>query len=162
MPDARIRPAEEEQMTQSRSRMTPPVDEGFVPDAADLAALDEWFRRYDALAEAGDVAGTAELAMFPLNTVTDDAAGEGSARQLDRAAYLEMMGGVLGGGGDLRMESRRTPYFLTRSLAVVLTEAEFTVDGERQRVRYADLLVKVDGQWRFQTMVQGGWGGQAG
>ncbi|MEU1755347.1 hypothetical protein ABZ436_22190 [Micromonospora matsumotoense] len=149
-------------MTQSQTRMTPPTDPGFVPDAADLAELDEWFRHYDALAEAGDVAGTAELAMFPLNTVTDDAAGEGSARQLDRAAYLEMMGGVLGGGGDLRMESRRTPYFLTRSLAVVLTEAEFTLDGERQRVRYADLLVRAGGQWRFQTMVQGGWGGQPG
>ncbi|MEU8376739.1 hypothetical protein AB0C22_26990 [Micromonospora sp. NPDC048894] len=147
-------------MTQSHTRMTPPADPGFVPDAADLAELDAWFRHYDALAEAGDVAGTAELAMFPLNTVTDDASGEGSARQLDRAAYLEMMGGVLGGGGDLRMESRRTPYFLTRSLAVVLTEAEFTLDGERQRVRYADLMVRTGGRWRFQTMVQGGWGGQ--
>ncbi|RKN49640.1 nuclear transport factor 2 family protein [Micromonospora endolithica] len=125
--------------------------------------MDEWFRRYDALAEAGDVAGTADLAMFPLNTVTDDGAGQGSARQLDRAAYLEMMGGVLaGGGGDLTMESRRTPYFLTGSLVVVFTDAEFTVDGAKQRVRYADLLVKSDGQWRFQTMVQGGWGGQAG
>ncbi|MEV1145795.1 hypothetical protein [Micromonospora sp. NPDC049799] len=149
-------------MTQSRTQLTPPVDPGFVPDPADLAELDEWFRRYDALAEAGDVAGTADLAMFPLNTVTDDAAGEGSARQLDRAAYLEMMGGVLGGGGDLTMESRRTPYFLTRSLVVVFTDAEFTVDGERQRVRYADLLVRAGGQWRFQTMVQGGWGDQAG
>ncbi|MGN9809721.1 hypothetical protein ACTMSW_10210 [Micromonospora sp. BQ11] len=150
-------------MTRSRTQLTPPVDGGFVPDPADLAELDEWFRRYDALAEAGDVTGTADLAMFPLNTVTDDVAGEGSARQLDRAAYLEMMGGVLGGGGgDLTMESRRTPYFLTRSLVVVFTDAEFTVDGERQRVRYADLLVRTGGQWRFQTMVQGGWGGQAG
>ncbi|WP_243706306.1 hypothetical protein [Micromonospora sp. KC721] len=149
-------------MTQSRSRMTPPADAGFVPDAAALAELDEWFRHYDALAEAGDVAGAADLAMFPLNTVTDDAAGEGSARQLDRAAYLEMMGGLLTGGGDLKMESRRTPYFLTPSLVVVFTEAEFTIDGERQRVRYADLLVRSGGRWRFQTMVQGGWGGQPG
>ncbi|SCL50788.1 hypothetical protein GA0070606_1691 [Micromonospora citrea] len=149
-------------MTQSRSRITPPVDQSFVPDPAALDELDEWFRRYDALAEAGDVAGTADLAMFPLNTVTDDAAGEGSAQQLDRPAYLEKMGGVLGGGGDLTMESRRTPYFLTPSLVIVFTEAEFTIDGERQQVRYADLLVKAGGQWRFQTMVQGGWGGQAG
>ncbi|MBY8871134.1 hypothetical protein K7640_04655 [Micromonospora sp. PLK6-60] len=149
-------------MTQSRTQLLPPVDPGFVPDPADLAELDAWFRDYDALAEAGDVAATADLAMFPLNAVTDDAAGEGSARQLDRAAYLEMMGGVLSGGGDLTMESRRTPYFLTRSLVVVFTDAEFTVDGVKQRVRYADLLVRSGGKWRFQTMVQGGWGGQAG
>ncbi len=149
-------------MTRTRSTVTPPADPGFVPEADDLAALDEWFRRYDALAAAGDAEGTAELAMFPLNTVTDDAAGEGSARQLTRPEYLEMMRGVLGAGGDVTMESRRTPYFLTASLVVVFTDAEFTIDGATQRVRYADLLVKSGGQWRFQTMVQGGWGGQPG
>jgi hypothetical protein len=147
-------------MTQSRSTLTPPTDPGFVPAAEDLAALDEWFRRYDALAAAGDAEGTADLAMFPLNTVTDDATGEGSARQLTRAEYVEMMRGVLGAGGDVTMESRRTPYFLTGSLVVVFTDAEFTVNGATQRVRYADLLVRTGGQWRFQTMIQGGWGGQ--
>lgn len=148
-------------MNRSRSQTLPPADPGFAPSAEDLAEIDEWFRRYDAYAAAGDVAGTAGMAMFPLNTVTDDAAGEGSARQLSREDYLQTMGGVLG-GTDLTTESRRTPYFLTRSLVVVFTEAEFTVDGSRQRVRYADLLVKVGGEWRFQTMVQGGWGDYAG
>ena len=28
----------------------------------------------------------------------------------------------------------------------------------RQPIRYGDLLLKVDGEWHFQTMVQGGWG----
>ncbi|HEX7744226.1 MAG TPA: hypothetical protein VF462_03045 [Micromonosporaceae bacterium] len=148
-------------MTTSRSQTMPPADPGFAPDPEDLVAIDDWFRRYDAYAAAGDVAGTASMALFPLNTVTDDAAGEGSARLLSREEYLQTMGGVLD-GGDLTMESRRTPYFLTRSLAVVFTEAEFTIDGNRQRVRYADLLVKVGGEWRFQTMVQGGWGDYAG
>jgi hypothetical protein len=149
-------------MTQSRSRMSPPADPAFMPSADDLASLDEWFRRYDARAASGDVTATADMAMFPLNTVTDNAAGDGSARQLSREEYLQMMGGVLGGGGEVTMESRRTPYFLTRSLAVVFTEAEFTVDGQRQAVRYADLLVRTGGEWRFQTMVQGGWGDYAG
>jgi hypothetical protein len=148
-------------MTQARSQTNPPTDSGFAPSPEDLAAIDEWFRRYDAYAAAGDVAGTASMALFPLNTVTDNAAGEGSARQLSREEYLQTMGGVLD-GGNVTMESRRTPYLLTRSLAVVFTEAEFTVDGNRQRVRYADLLVKVGGEWRFQTMVQGGWGDYAG
>jgi hypothetical protein len=147
-------------MTQSRSQTMPPADPGFAPSPQDLAAIDEWFRRYDAYAAAGDVAGTASMALFPLNTVTDNAAGDGSARQLSREEYLQTMGGVL--DGDTTMESRRTPYFLTPSLAVVFTQAEFTVDGSRQRVRYADLLVKVGGEWRFQTMVQGGWGDYAG
>lgn len=149
-------------MTQARTRIVPPADPGYAPGAEDLAALDAWFQRYDAYAAAGDVAGTADLALFPLNTVTDDAAGQGSARQLDRAEYLRVMGGALGGGGDVTMDSTRTPYLLTPSLAVVFTEAEFTVDGQTQRVRYADVLVRVDGEWRFQTMIQGGWGDHAG
>ncbi|SCL30926.1 hypothetical protein GA0070616_4169 [Micromonospora nigra] len=149
-------------MTQSQTTLLPPADAGYSPTAEDLATLDEWFRRYDELAGAGDVEGTADLAMFPLNTVTDDAAGEGSARQLTRADYLRTMGGVLGGGGDLTMSSRRTPHFLTASLVVVFTDAEFTIDGVTQRVRYADLLVRTGGQWRFQTMIQGGWGDQQG
>jgi hypothetical protein len=148
-------------MTQPRSQITAPADPRFAPSPEDLADLDEWFRRYDARAAEGDVAATADMAMFPLNTVTDNAAGDGSARQLSREEYLQMMGGVLA-GGDVTMQSRRTPYFLTRSLVVVFTEAEFTIDGQRQAVRYADLLVKVGGEWRFQTMVQGGWGDYAG
>lgn len=149
-------------MTQARSRIVPPADPAYAPDAATLAALDTWFQRYDAYAAAGDVAGTASLAMFPLNTVTDDSAGEGSARQLDREEYLSVMGGALDGSGELTMDSRRTPYLLTPSLAVVFTEAEFTVDGERRQVRYADVLVRTGGEWRFQTMVQGGWGDHTG
>ena len=149
-------------MTQSRSQMTPPADPAFAPSPEVLASLDEWFRRYDAYAATGDVTATADMAMFPLNTVTDTAAGEGSARQLRREEYLQMMAGVLGGDGELTMESRRTPYFLTNSLVVVFTEAEFTLDGRRQAVRYADLLVRTGGEWRFQTMVQGGWGDYAG
>jgi hypothetical protein len=149
-------------MTQANSRIVAPADPGYAPSAEDLAALDAWFQRYDAYAAAGDVTGTASLALFPLNTVTDDSSGEGSARQLDREEYLKVMGGALDASGELTMNSTRTPYLLTPSLAVVFTEAEFTIDGQSQRVRYADVLVKTGGEWRFQTMIQGGWGDQAG
>ncbi|BCL16368.1 Cif family virulence factor [Micromonospora sagamiensis] len=149
-------------MTQASSRIVPPADPAYTPGPEELAALDDWFQRYDAYAAAGDVAGTASLAVFPLNTVTDDSSGEGSVRQLDREEYLRVMGGALGAPGDLTMTSTRTPYLLTPSLAVVFTEAEFTVDGQSQRGRYADVLVRTGGEWRFQTMIQGGWGDQAG
>lgn len=148
-------------MAQSRSQIQSPADPAFAGSPDDLAGIDEWFRRYDACAAAGDVEATAGMALFPLNAVTDNAAGEGSARQLSREEYLQMMAGVLD-GADVTMESRRTPYFLTSSLAIVLTEAEFTADGSSRTARYADLLVKTGGEWRFQSMVQGGWGDYAG
>lgn len=40
----------------------------------------------------------------------------------------------------------------------VITDATITADDITRPVRYGDLLVKTDGGWRFQTMVQGGWG----
>ncbi|GAB3928630.1 hypothetical protein GCM10029976_026800 [Kribbella albertanoniae] len=122
------------------------------------ASVREWFERYDALAAARDYEGMADLALFPLNEVTDDGKGNGSAVQLDRAAYLAQMEQVMGGGGDVQFDTTRTPHFLSDDLVFVITDGTMTYDGNTQPVRYGDLLVKVAGDWKFQSMVQGGWG----
>ncbi|NJQ03083.1 nuclear transport factor 2 family protein [Streptomyces sp. PLAI1-29] len=140
----------------------PAAGAGFTPGEEDLRSVTEWFARYDALAARGEVEAMAGMALFPLNVVTDDAAGEGSAESWDRERFTATMGEVTAGaGGDspVTFESVRTPHFLTASLVLVVTDAVMTAGGHRQAVRYADLLVKRDGAWRFQTMIQGGWGG---
>jgi hypothetical protein len=108
----------------------------------------EWFERWDALAMAGDVEQMADMALFPVNAVTD-----GQATSWDRERFLHDMAEQVGGGGDLKMESVRTPHFINDNLVFVITEG--TINGTP--VRYGDLLVRVDGAWKFQTMVQGGW-----
>lgn len=139
-----------------------------TPDAAteqDHRELEEWFARYDAHAAKGEVEAMASMALFPLNLVSDeDPPGTGRAAQWSREEYVRTMSQVMGGsaGGEVRFESQRTPTFLTRSLAVVFTESVMTVDGQSQSMRYADILVKQDGEWYFQTMIQGGWGGVLG
>ncbi|GAA0588593.1 nuclear transport factor 2 family protein [Kribbella sandramycini] len=122
------------------------------------ASVREWFERYDALAAARDYEGMADLALFPLNEVSDDGKGNGSATQIDRAAYLAQMEQVMGGGGEFSFDVTRTPHFLSDALVFVITDGTMTYEGQTQPVRYGDLLVKVDGGWRFQSMVQGGWG----
>ncbi|TDD49968.1 nuclear transport factor 2 family protein [Kribbella antibiotica] len=122
------------------------------------ASVREWFERYDALAAARDYAGMADLALFPLNEVTDDGKGNGSATQIDRAAYLKQMEQVMGGGGEVTFDTTRTPHFLSDDLVFVITDGTMTYDGTTQPIRYGDLLVKVAGDWKFQSMVQGGWG----
>jgi len=123
----------------------PVIEAGpYVPTDEDLASVEAWFREYDACAARGDVERLADMAVFPLNVVSDDAAGEAVAAQWSR--------------GDVRIESTRTPHFLSASLVVVVTDAVVTWDGGGARTRYADLLVKIGGRWRFQTMVQSGWG----
>ena len=139
--------------------MDPVIEAGpYVPTDEDLASVEAWFREYDACAARGDVERLADMAVFPLNVVSDDAAGEAAAAQWSRERYVETMAHVIGTGGDVRIESTRTPHFLSASLVVVVTDAVVTWDGGGARTRYADLLVKIGGRWRFQTMVQSGWG----
>ncbi|WNG85933.1 nuclear transport factor 2 family protein [Mycobacterium sp. ITM-2016-00317] len=126
---------------------------GYAPTQADVDEVLAWFTHYDALAVAGDVEAMADQAMFPLNEVTD-----GQAESCDRDRFVAQMAREVGGSGDLTMESVRTPHFINQNLVFVLTDATITAGGHRQQVRYGDLLVKTAGGWKFQTMVQGGWG----
>ncbi|MEU4684138.1 nuclear transport factor 2 family protein [Streptomyces xinghaiensis] len=135
----------------------------FIPTDEDRRTLDAWFARYEALSARADVEAMADMAVFPLNVITDDAAGNGSAEQWDRERFTATMSEVLGGAGgeEPRFESVRTPRFLTASLVVVLTEGVVTAGGHTQTLRYADVLLKRNGEWAFQTMIQGGWGDTA-
>lgn len=150
--------------------MTVLPDTGYRPTDEELASIQEWFAEYDAAAARSDVDATADLAVFPLNLISDDSAGDGASAQWDRRRYVETMTQVMGGEGagdegtgeestaDVTFESTRTPVFLGPSIAVVFSDSVMTAEGESHRLRYADVLVRRDGAWAFQTMIQNGWG----
>ncbi|RZS37546.1 hypothetical protein EV193_105102 [Herbihabitans rhizosphaerae] len=131
---------------------------GFTPSEQDVASVLAWFADYDALAGKVDVEGMADKALFPINTVSTGPDGTGAAESWDRATFVQKMTEIMGGAGDVEMDSTRTPHFLSQNLVFVITDATFTVEGHKQTVRYGDLLVRSGGEWKFQTMVQGGWG----
>jgi hypothetical protein len=128
----------------------------YQPTDDDRASVAAWFTRYDTLAANGDLEGMADQAVFPLNVVSDSTDG-GSAEQWTRERFIQTMGEVTAGSGDVKLESTRHPIFLSANLAFVVTDATMTMGGQSQPIRYADLLIKVDGAWRFQTMAQPGW-----
>jgi ketosteroid isomerase-like protein len=138
------------------------ANSGFQPTDEDVRSVAAWFEEYDTHARNGDVERMADMALFPLNVVSDNEGGDGSAAQWTREQFVATMSHVVGDGGGTRMESERTPVFLTGQLVLVITNATFTTGEHVQPVRYADLLVKKGGRWLFQTMVQGGWGDQLG
>ncbi|MET7356922.1 DUF4440 domain-containing protein [Streptomyces sp. NPDC005562] len=139
--------------------MTLLPDTGYVPTAEDRASLTAWFAEYDAHSARRDVERMADLAVFPLNLVSDDAAGDGRSAQWDREQFVATMTHVMGSGGDdITFESTRTPVFLSPAMAVVFTDSVMTANGETQQLRYADVLIRRGGSWAFQTMIQGGWG----
>ncbi|TXS56898.1 nuclear transport factor 2 family protein [Streptomyces sp. t39] len=139
--------------------MTTLPETGYTPTPEDLAEIERWFAAYDALSAARDVEGMADMAVFPLNLVSDDAAGTGASAQWDREQFVATMTQVMGQGGEaLSFTSERTPVFLSPAMAVVFTDSVMTAGGATQRLRYADVLIRREGGWAFQTMVQSGWG----
>lgn len=138
---------------------SPIADAGFEPTEQDTADLLAWFAEYDALAVAKDVEAMADTAHFPITVVTNDSAGNGVTQVWDRQAFVRAMGAAMQGDmGDLRMENHRRPTFLNRDLAVVVTDSTVTVGEQVRHLRYADVMVKSAGAWRFTSMIQGGWG----
>jgi hypothetical protein len=57
-----------------------------------------------------------------------------------------------------KLENRRSPVFLGPDLAVVVTDTTVTAGHEVTYMRYADVMAKSGGRWRFKSMVQAGWG----
>ncbi|MEU0371047.1 nuclear transport factor 2 family protein [Streptomyces sp. NPDC006283] len=134
-------------------------DTGYTPSAEELASIQEWFAAYDAHSAKRDVGRMADLAVFPLNLISDDSQGNGASAQWDRRQFVETMGHVMGDGSDdITFESVRTPVFLSPAMAVVFTDSTMTMDGRTEQLRYADILIRREGKWAFQTMMQGGWG----
>lgn len=139
--------------------MTLLPDTGYTPTTEELASIQDWFAAYDAHSAKREVERMADLAVFPLNLVSDDSAGNGASAQWDRRQFIETMSEVMGDGSDdIAFESTRTPVFLSPAMAVVFTDSTMTMDGRTQQLRYADVLIRRDGQWAFQTMLQSGWG----
>ncbi|SDL04715.1 DUF4440 domain-containing protein [Streptomyces indicus] len=139
--------------------MTYLPDTGYTPTTEDRESLDAWFARYDEASGKREIERMADMAVFPLNLVSDDSAGNGRSAQWDREQFVATMTHVMGDGSqDITFESTRTPVFLSPSMAVVFTDSTMTMDGQSQQLRYADILLKRDGAWAFQTMIQGDWG----
>ncbi|MEV0582987.1 nuclear transport factor 2 family protein [Nonomuraea sp. NPDC050310] len=131
----------------------------YQPSVEELKSIEAWFADYDRLADEGAIERLADLAVFPMNLATDVPGGYAAVRQWSREEYVEAMKESMGGGtAGLDLTSKRTPRFLSENLVVVETEAEMTIEGQRQRMHYADLLIRTEQGWAFQTMVQAGWG----
>jgi hypothetical protein len=138
---------------------SPLTDSGFVPSQQDVAELLAWFEEYDALAARNDVEAMADTAHFPITVITHDSAGDGVSQVWDRATFAQSMSAAMAGDlADVSMHNRRHPTFLSKDLAVVVTDATVTAGGRVQHLRYADVMVKSAGSWRFASMIQAGWG----
>jgi len=139
------------------SEQSPFSSTPFVPTEQQVAGLLAWFAEYDELARKTDVAAMADMALFPLTVISHDSAGERVTQQWDRDTFMQAMGNATE-GPQPHLENHREPHFLSADLAVVVTTTVMTSGTDVMHMRYADVMAKTGGEWRFTSMVQAGWG----
>jgi len=116
------------------------------------AAADAWRKE--------DVQALMTLYDLPIYAGTDNAAGAYQAAHCDgeqlRAILTAMMRAER---KDVSRAERRTPHFLSDSIAMVLVETSVTRNGDALgSYTSAILVIKKDGLWRFKSGVQAGHG----
>lgn len=121
-------------------------------EALFVAAGDAWQKK--------DMQGLMRLYDLPVYAGTDNAAGAYQAAECDgeqlRAILTAMMQAER---KDESRTQRRTPHFLSDSMAMVLVETSVTRNGEALgSYTSAILVIKNGGQWRFKSGVAAGHG----
>lgn len=132
---------------------------GFEASEVQKKEIQDWFTKYDALTLKNDIEGMAAMAIFPLHVITHDSKGNGHTEAWKKEDFMQIMKESMANTPkNTSMTAQRIPYFLSFDLVVVITKAGFSANGQINTVKYADVLVREDGKWKFQTMAQAGWG----
>jgi hypothetical protein len=129
----------------------------FRPTPQQITGLLAWFDEYDELVRKNDIEAMADRAVFPLTVMSNDSAGECVTQQWDRATFVQAMAQATD-GPQPELGNHREPHFLGADLAVVVTTTTMAIGADLSYMRYADVMAKAGGQWRFISMVQAGWG----
>ncbi len=101
---------------------------------------------------------------FPIYMATDDSKGAFKGGEWTREQFVQMMGDMIKSmPKDLTMKHKLTTHFMSDTLAVVIDEPTMVKGGkELGSYKTAMVMVKKDGQWRFKSGVEAGWGDMPG
>ncbi len=120
----------------------------------------EAFMKASEAAEAkNDEAAKLAMIDFPVFMATDDSKGVTEGELVNREQYIEMMKPFGEMPKDLKFTHKPTISVLTDSLAIVVDDFTMTVGKTKTAGRNASLLAKVAGNWKWKSMIEGGWGG---
>ena len=97
---------------------------------------------------------------LPIYAGTDNAAGVYQAAECDAEQLRAILAATMRvERKELSRTERRTPHFLSDSIAMVLVETDVTDNGTALgSYTSAILVIKNDGHWRFKSGVEAGHG----
>ncbi|KFA91698.1 DUF4440 domain-containing protein [Archangium violaceum] len=122
--------------------------------------VQEFFKQQEELEKKGDFEASLATYDFPIYMVTDDLKGVPESGEYTREAYAAMMKPMFEGmPKDLKVTHKPTITVLSDSLVSVVDDFTMTQGKQKVTGRNTSLLVKRDGQWKWKTMVEAGWGG---
>ena len=120
--------------------------------------VEEFFKQGDLAESKHDEAAMLAMNDFPLYMATDDSAGMPSGSMVTKEQYLAMMSGMAGMPKDLKTTHKRTLSVISDSLVNVVDDFTMTEGKIKANGRNMALVVKIDGNWKWKSMVEAGWG----
>lgn len=121
--------------------------------------IEAFFKEEDAIMKKRDFNASLARIDFPIFMATDDSKGVPKAETYDRQKYSEMMKGSFEQmPADMQVNHNHDITVLSDSLATYTDEYTLTMGGKKMSGRNAGLLVKRDGQWKWKSMYEAGWG----
>jgi hypothetical protein len=107
-----------------------------------------------------DLGALTTLYDFPIYVGTDDSRGAYQGAEWDADQFRAAMTAMMKvDPKELSRRQRRTPHFLSDSIAMVLVETSLTADGKKLgSYPSAILVIKNGAGWRFKSGVEAGHG----
>jgi hypothetical protein len=124
--------------------------------------VEDFFKKMEEAMAKGDMDAATNAVDFPIYMVTDDQKGVPEAKEFTREQYVAMMKPFHDSmPKDMKVTHKPTITVLSDSLVNVVDDFTMTMGKQKMSGKNAGLLVKTDGQWKWKSMVEAGWGGMA-
>ena len=121
--------------------------------------IDTFLKEEDELMKSGDMQTMLSRVDFPVFLLTDDSKGTPMGEMYDRQKYTEMMQPFYQSmPKDMKVTHKHTVTVLSDSLASVTDDFTMTKGKQKYNGRSQSLLVKRDGQWKWKSVAEPGWG----
>jgi len=131
-------------------------EKNFEATDAGKKEIEAWYAKFDEHTTNNNFEALSEMVQFPLQVVTHDS--KSNILNLNKESFVKGIKGVHAATpNESDSKSEYTPHFLSNDVVVVTMKATGKVSGKVVEIKKADILVRVGGKWKLQTLAQPAW-----